>query len=239
MSKHAIAAIAIFAVLAGCKGKSKAPADSVAPPSAAAQPASSAVDPPAQSSRPASQSSSVSLDPPQYQYSDPPIVSVGPSIDEAYAAIPHRRTIWDENGSTVPSEERPYLRVVFGALDQAVRIRVAGQQNYGSQQFDAADVDGEFDKLIAFVRALPAPKTLVAYRQDVLSALSSERQFFNEWKAQRDQFPFAQQVANHPGVRSASSNLRGAYNELMSHYPNESAANKDAFFDYHCALDFL
>jgi hypothetical protein len=33
--------------------------------------------------------------------------------------------------------------------------------------------------------------------------------------------------------------LRAAYNELMARYPGEAQANKDAFFDYHCALDFL
>jgi hypothetical protein len=79
----------------------------------------------------------------------------------------------------------------------------------------------------------------VAYHQKVLDGLAGQRQFFAEWKSEREQFRFAQQVGGHTGVRNASAALHAAYDELMSKYPNEGAANKDAFFDYHCALDFL
>lgn len=236
MPKRAIGLMIALAILGGCKGKPKTAAATAVANPAPSESAVSSNDPTVtQAAEPVSVSEPVQI---QY-YSDPPLAGVGPSVDEAYAAIPHRRTIWDDAQSTVPAEERPYLKTVFATLDQAVRVRVAAQQTYANGQFDAADVDGEFDKLIGFVRGLSTPKTLGTYHGDILSALGSERQFFSEWKAQRDQFPFAQQVANHPGVRAASSNLRDAYNQLMSRYPQESAANKDAFFDYHCALDFL
>jgi hypothetical protein len=47
------------------------------------------------------------------------------------------------------------------------------------------------------------------------------------------------QIGGHAGARHASDALRAAYNELMARYPNEGPTNRDAFFDYHCALDFL
>jgi hypothetical protein len=245
MTKRAIVLFLAIAFLAGCKSQAKSPSTV----SAASPALPQHVDSPNVSATlqvadtPTASATSQVPDPPTVSeashYSDPPAAGVGPSVEEAYAAIPHRRTVWDASGSTVPSEEKEYLQTVFQVLDQAVRVRVAGQQSFSSQQFESADIDAEFDRLIAFVRAMPVPRRFVAYHQDILSALSSERQFFEDWKSQRDQFAFSHQVENHPGVRAASASLRAAYGELMSKYPNESQSNKDAFFDYHCALDFL
>jgi hypothetical protein len=247
MTKRTIVLFVAIAIQAGCKNQAKMPASvSVANsgvPQHVDSPNGSATSldtAPSNISATSyySDSPNVSATSP-YQYSDPPSAGVGPSVEEAYAAIPHRRTIWDESGSTVPTGEKEYLQTVFQVLDQAVRVRVAGQQAFSSQQYNSADIDAEFDRLIAFARAMPAPKALGSYHQEILSALSSERQFFDDWKTQGDRFPFAQQVANHPGVRAASASLRAAYGELMAKYPNENQTNKDAFFDYHCALDFL
>ena len=44
---------------------------------------------------------------------------------------------------------------------------------------------------------------------------------------------------NHYKVRSSSANLQGAYSDLMRLYSSENATNKQAFFDYLCALDFI
>jgi hypothetical protein len=176
---------------------------------------------------------------PPLQQSAPPILDVGLSVEQAYAAIPHRRTVWVETDSTVPDEERAYLRVIFRVIDQAVAVRVAGQQNLSAQQFDSSDPVANYDRLIGFVRAMPVPNALATYHQRILEALAGQQQFFADWKAEREQFRFAQQVGEHAGVRNASAALRAAYNELMAKYPGESPTNKDAFFDYHCALDFL
>jgi len=171
--------------------------------------------------------------------SDPPTVNVGLGIEQAYLAIPHRRTIWREDESTVPPSERAYLIATFQMLDQAVAVRVAGQQNFTNQRFDSPDIDGEYGRLITYARAMPVPVALASYHAKIIGALADERQFFADWKAERDRFQFGQQPGNHPGVRGASSALRAAYGDLVGKYPNESQSNKDAFFDYHCALDFL
>jgi len=245
MTKRAIVLLLAIAIQAGCKNQAKVSANAGATNSVVSQRQDSPnVSATSQDADRANVSASSQYSDPSnisatLQYSDPPPAGVGPSVEDAYAAIPHRRTVWDENASTVPSEEKEYLETMFQVLDQAVRVRVAGQQAFSNQQFDSANIDAEFDRLISFVRAMPVPKTLGSYHQEILSALSNERQFFDDWKTQGSQFPFAQQVQNHPGVRSASASLRTAYGELMSKYPNENQTNKDAFFDYHCALDFL
>ena len=164
---------------------------------------------------------------------------VGISVEQAYAAIPHRRTVWIESDSTVPAGDQDYLRVILAVLDQGVAARVAGLQHYSAQQFDAADPVGNYDRLIAYARGLTPPKVLRTYHAKVLEALTAQRQLFADWKAAGGEFPYARQIGGHAGARQASDALRAAYNELMAKYPNEGATNKDAFFDYHCALDFL
>jgi hypothetical protein len=172
-------------------------------------------------------------------YSEPPTIDAGLSVEQAYAAIPHRRTVWAESESSVPSQEKAYLSVMFQVLDQAVAVRVASLQNYSNKRFDDSDTDAQFERLITFVRGMPVPNALSAYHKDILDGLSGQRRFFQDWKSARGGFAYAQQIGNHAAVRSSSAALRAAYNELMAKYPSEAQANKDAFFDYHCALDSL
>jgi hypothetical protein len=171
--------------------------------------------------------------------SEPPVLDVGISVEQAYAAIPHRRTVWVESDSTVPAADKAYLRVIFAVIDQGVAARVAGLQHYSAQQFDTSDPVGNYDRLIAFARGLTPPQALRTYHGKVPEALAAQRQFFADWKAAGEQFRYARQIGEHAGARQASDALRAAYNELMAQYPNEGPINKDAFFDYHCALDFL
>jgi hypothetical protein len=173
------------------------------------------------------------------QLPDPPTVDVGIGVDQAYQAIPHRRSVWREDGSSVPAGEAAYLRAMFQVLDQAVAVRVAGQQYFGNRNFDALDICGQYDRLLTYARSMPVPTSLASYHSKVLEALQEEKQFFADWKYFQDGFVFARNVGSHPGLRRASADLRAAYGELMARYPQESQNNKDAFFDYHCALDFL
>ena len=173
------------------------------------------------------------------RYTDPPSIDVGLSVDQAYAAIPHRRTAWTESQTTVPADERAYLKTIFAVVDEAIAVRVAGLQNFSQQRFDSIDVGGQFDRLISFAQSVPVPARLRAYHSQVLAALSADRQFFAEWKSQGANFPYAGQLAANGNVQAASAAAHAAYSELMSKYPGESQQNRDAFFDYHCALDFL
>jgi hypothetical protein len=173
------------------------------------------------------------------QYIDPPPLDAALTVEQAYAAIPHRRTVWDDSNTTVPAGEKEYLKVIFEVMDQGVAVRVAGLQSFSASQFDSSDPAANYQQLIDFVRSMPVPGRLADFHQKILTALAGQQQFFSEWKSQREQFKYAQQVQSHPGVSRASAALRDSYNELMSKYPNESQSNKDAFFDYPCALDFL
>jgi hypothetical protein len=74
----------------------------------------------------------------------------------------------------------------------------------------------------------------------VLAALADQRAFLSEWEAAGPTFAYRDRIGAHPRVTAASAALRRAYDELMKLYgPAEPARNRAAFFDYHCALDFL
>ena len=160
-------------------------------------------------------------------------------FDQAYAAIPHRRTVWEFDTSTVPAGEKAYLKAMFQVLDQAIAVRVATQRDFLNGQFEKIDVDAEYELLVKYVHAMTVPPNLAAYHKHIVSALDQEQYFFRIWKMQGEQFWEKQRTQNYPGVRGASAELKTAYDELMARYPGESAPNKDAFFDYHCALDFM
>jgi len=173
------------------------------------------------------------------EYSTTPTFNDGLTVEQAYAAIPHRRTVWNDADSTASPPEKAYLKTIFDALDQATAVRVSGLKNYASGHFEYSDPDSEFQQLIDFVQRLTPPATLEPYHKDILEALAAERQFFVDWKAQGDHFANANSIQNHPGVQRSDQALHSAYSELMSRFPAEAQANKEAFFDYHCALDFL
>jgi hypothetical protein len=82
---------------------------------------------------------------------------------------------------------------------------------------------------------------LAKYQTALLQALSDQQSFFQEWQAEGLQFQYGspQTLVHHPKVQSASNALRQAYGILMETYSDESSSNKAAFFDYHCALDFV
>jgi hypothetical protein len=209
MVKHAMVIIFVIGLLAGCQ-------KSAAKPEEAA-----------------------TLKAPTIQYAEPPAINAGISVEQAYEAIPHRRTVWDDSDTTAPADERVYLRKIFEVLDEGVAIRVAGMQDYSAGHFDNSDPEAGYGQLLDYVEQMEAPKRLAAYHQDIVTALTGEQQFFADWKTQGENFTYAQNVSSDPGVKKASAALRSAYKELMAKYPHESPKNKDAFFDYHCALDFL
>jgi hypothetical protein len=160
------------------------------------------------------------------------------SVDAAYAAIPHRRTAVDFAASNMPDEDKRFLEVAFHLIDQAIRLRVAACQN--SEVRDSQSIS-DLDRLVEYLQNTEAPATLTTYQAHLLQALTDQRAFFEEWRTEGQQFQYSspQAIPSHPKVQSASTALRAAYGILMAKYSSETNNNKEAFFDYHCALDFI
>ena len=172
--------------------------------------------------------------------SELPVFDLPFSVAEAYAAIPHRRTVFDFDTTRVPADEAEYLRLVFHLLDQGTRIRVTAYRDLYHRGMSEARPLARYSELISRTENLPVPPSLHSYRDAVLRALRDQRAFFEQWTRAGSGFPFRDRIGGHPEVRSASRELRRAYQILMSQYGrSESRHNRNALFDVHCALDFL
>jgi hypothetical protein len=165
------------------------------------------------------------------------------SVEEAYAAIPHRRTIFGFERSAISGVERSYLRLMFSSIDRAVALRVSAYQSFYHGAADREALLEGMSALANFVESrITPPKGLESYHAQVVSALEDQRAFFAEWSRRGDAFEYREgnRLARHPLIQRSSRALRGAYGVLMSRYgAREDTQNQNAFFDYHCALDFL
>jgi hypothetical protein len=173
---------------------------------------------------------------------DLPQVPARFSVEEAYAAISHRRTAFRFERSDIGEPERSYLQLMFEVIDRAVVARVSAYQSFYYEGEDRAELLEGISGLASFVesRVVP-PKELTGYHAQIVSALRDQEAFFTEWWREGAAFEYrTKPLSQHPLVRRGSGALRSAYGLLMSRYgAREDFRNRDAFFDYHCALDFL
>ena len=170
-----------------------------------------------------------------------PTLNLDLSVDAAYAAIPHRRTAMNFAVSQMPDQDKRFLEVAFHVIDQGIRLRVTAYQKFSRSELGDSQSISDMDRLVDYLQNTEAPASLSSYQARLLQALSDQRAFFEEWQTQGQQFQYGrpQTIGSHPKVQSASSALQQAYGILMETYPGEGDHNKAAFFDYHCALDFL
>ena len=169
------------------------------------------------------------------------VLNLDLSVEDAYAAIPHRRTAMDFAASNMTDQDKHYLATAFHLIDQAIRLRVTAYQQFARGDASAAQLISDMDRVIDCWQRLEVPANLSAYQRQLRQALADQRAFFAEWRTQGQRFQYGRpdKLGSHPKVRSASSALRAAYEILVQQYPSEDKNNRDAFFDYHCALDFI
>ncbi|HJR08195.1 MAG TPA: hypothetical protein VJ842_13115 [Pyrinomonadaceae bacterium] len=170
-----------------------------------------------------------------------PTLNLDLSVEEAYRAIPHRRTAMDFAASNIPTQERRYLEVAFHLIDQAIRLRVTAYRKFSQGETGDAGLIADMGRIIEFLQSAEPPANLSSYHKQLFKALSDQRAYFEEWSARGGQFQYGShnRLASHPKVQGASNALKAAYGILMEIYSAEGDNNKQAFFDYHCALDFL
>jgi len=170
-----------------------------------------------------------------------PSFHIGQSVDEAYASSSHRRTVFSPDEATMPAPERDYLSLVFHVIDQGVLLRVSAFDAFTAGKTSDPRYVAHLSTLLEFARGIHPPLRLRGYHGLVVQGLTDVRDFFKEWSKKGAQFEngTATALPSHPKVQSASSSLHQAYQTLLEAYPSEGDHNKEAFYDYHCALDFI
>ena len=145
--------------------------------------------------------------------------------EEAYRAIPHQRTVFDAKAGAMSEDEKRFLEVFFELVDSAIVLKVEAMQTR------PALMGADYQSLKARLESLETPPKLSHVKKLVHEAIKAQEAYL----AQSPRPAFA----SNDKVGQASQKLREAYGEIMSLYPNEKPRNKQAFFDYLCALDFL
>ena len=157
--------------------------------------------------------------------------SAAMTVEQAYRAIPHERTVFDVGAATMEAEERTFLERFFDLIDQAIVARVERMQALPSR---GAPSD-RYDELLQHFGAMPVPVRLRHVHQLVIDAVKEQRASLDEWRRSGA----TSDIRRHPRVQRASQKLHAAYGELMQLFPREGAHNQQAFYDYLCALDFI
>jgi hypothetical protein len=147
-------------------------------------------------------------------------------VEEAYRLVPHRQTVFQPAAARMPVSERAYLVAFFDAIDQAIVAKVSARRG--------ATVAQAYAPVWEAWERLNPPASLRATQDKVKSAIVDQQAFLLEIEKRQSGWNMS-----HPKVRSSSAALQAAYGDLMRTYPGEDAINKQAFFDYLCALDFI
>ena len=152
-------------------------------------------------------------------------------VDQAYRSIPHQRTVFELQQSTIPASEARQVAKLLSLSEKAMVERVDAMVN-------GAKKTGYFsriDSILWQIDQLPVPKRVQAARDNIHQAVQQHRAFFelqkvtgNKAKASRNKL-----------VQSSHRHLITAYQQLKKAYPRETKHNQQAFFDYLCALDFI
>lgn len=150
------------------------------------------------------------------------------SVEDAYKAIPHRQTVFRVEQSNLPPGEAAVVGDMLALAEKAMVERVrALKTSPDSMRYEKPIAD-----ILGRLRRLPAPAKLEPVREELLKAIEQHRAYFairgkgGEKEKQRL-------------VQQSHRALIRTYDLLIELYPDETAHNRQAFYDYLCALDFI
>jgi hypothetical protein len=106
------------------------------------------------------------------------------------------------------------------------RVR-AMQTLSGSETYESNIV-----KILDRLRKLSPPEKLKPVQQLILQAIEQHRDYFRR-------LPDTHAQERKQMIQQSHRTLIQAYNTLMRLYPDETPHNRQAFYDYLCALDFI
>ena len=158
--------------------------------------------------------------------------------EQAYAKGNHRRTVLDLCGAKLNADVRRYVEEMFACIDEAIALRITTLDDFFAGRRDIESYSKAHKQLETFIRSKTPPESLHGYHDKLLEALGAQHEFFVEWA--KNGAPFTRKdVFSHPAVSRCSQALHAAYAIIQREIAPQAANQRQAFYDYHCALDFL
>ena len=172
--------------------------------------------------------------------------SWGLTVEEAYQAVPHKRTPYEAQLSTLGPPEREFLSRFFVLSDQALveRVETLKALRAGNRLLYER-YEANIARILTGLRLLQEPASARGLSEALSRAIEHQRAFFRKWNtaaaAQRAfSFPAGETPTGiDPSIRQANEELQRLYADLLSRYGTEHPHNREAFYQYLCALDFL
>ncbi len=165
------------------------------------------------------------------------------SVDDAYRAIPHKRTQFSVSTAKIPTAVAKDLENYFNLVDRAIVIKVSATQKIAASKSPSQELD-LYATLLGEL-ALLQKKLNKDFVKLTHQAISEHREFFKSWirDLEESRKPAATRILkdrlSHPLIRASSQKLIQSYQQLLTLYPDQPAKTKEAFFDHLCALDFI
>ncbi len=158
------------------------------------------------------------------------------SVEEAYRAIPHRRTVFQTNKAKMSTMEKKYLDNFFHLVDLIIVERVE-MLSWLELNVQKCRERVTYDEILNDLKSLDAPSSLSDVHRLVIQVIECQRNLLEELQ----NYPERKVVILASGNKDCSANqkLILAYKKLVSRYSNESLHNKQAFFDYLSVLSFI
>lgn len=157
------------------------------------------------------------------------------AVETAYGAIPHQRTAFRVDLTSLPDAEADYLAALFRLTDAGVVERVSLQQAL-RRGADWSSGQSNYDAILQAIAALDTPRKLLPVERLIFEAVTEQRRYLENWRESGDPRFFDPKARL---VGSSHGKLIAAYHRLIKLYGGEARDNKQAFFDHLCALDFI
>ncbi len=152
-------------------------------------------------------------------------------IARAYRLIPHQQTPFYLKQSNLPDPEARYISKLLGLSELAMAERVEAMIDGP----DKSRYDADITTILGKLSKLETPAKLRPVYQHIVTAIEEHRSYF----ALEISGDANAEVKQEQLVNSSSQHLIAAHALLRQLYPQETKHNKQAFFDYLCALDFI
>ncbi len=160
------------------------------------------------------------------------------TVDEAYAAIPHRRTVFDAKATKASQPQVESLQRIFALAEQGTVLRVEAMRS-GAGGPAVKGLLARYDALLAAAQSQPVLPEVKPAQELVMQAIRHHRRFLEARAAQGSGSMAHAEISRAPEVLEGHGKLLKAYDVLMRSFPQEPAVNKNSFYDYLCALDYL
>jgi hypothetical protein len=160
------------------------------------------------------------------------------TTEEAYRAIPHQRTVFDATDTALPKNQAAALQALFTFVDAAIVLRVEGLQSIRNQNPEMTKkIIGNYKKILGAYSVQAVPTELENSSNLFIQAVQLQQKYFeNKVLEQETRHVFNAQFTSE--VSQSSQLLHQAYDQLLQSFPTSSSHNKQAYYDYPCALDF-